>query len=373
MGGGIMHIAIVGCGQLSRMLALAGIPLGLRFSFIADEPMQDTRCVQQLGKVVHWEPGQAPEDFYNALGRPTVVTAEKEQIDVALLHSLQPFCDVHPSSASFTVLQDRSKEKLLLADLGISFTPYIHARSAVEAIEKLSLPLIAKSCRNGYDGKNQKILRDLQDAIAFDDKEDIQNHIIEQWVPFEREVSVISVRDRSGNICHYPLTENVHESGILKYSIAPARQVSAIAARTARDSIARIMESTDYVGVMAMECFLTEGQLLVNEIAPRVHNSGHWTQSGCKTSQFENHLRAIAGLPLGSTENHSIAGMVNLIGTGVPSEVACSSNSTLHWYNKTERPGRKVGHVNFSGSNHEDLLRTMNAFKRDVLETRPDS
>ncbi len=355
------------------MLALAGIPLGFRFSFIADDLGQDTRCVEQLGTVVHWHPGQSPGDLYDLLGRPDVVTAEKEQIDISLLELLQTLCDVHPNPASFAVLQDRSREKRLLDDLQIPTAPYVHARPAAEAVRKLSLPIVAKSCRGGYDGKNQQILRNARDIADFDAHPEERDFILEQWMPFEREVSIVSVRDRSGNISHYPITENMHESGILRHSIAPARNVSGVTARAAREYIASVMQFTDYVGVMAMECFIVDGDLLVNEIAPRVHNSGHWTQSGCKTSQFENHLRAIAGLPLGSTENHGISGMVNLIGTGVPTGSALSPHSTLHWYNKTERPGRKLGHVNFSGSTHEDLLQKMDRFRAEVLETRPDS
>ena len=260
----------------------------------------------------------------------------------------------------------------MLAEQGITSAPYVFARPAVTAIETLSLPAVAKSCRGGYDGKNQQILRNRQDAIGFDAGTNADHYIIEQWVPFEREVSMISVRDRLGNIRHYPLTENVHENGILKHSIAPARGVTAATADSAQDYIATVMHSTNYVGVMAMECFMVEGDLLVNEIAPRVHNSGHWTQSGCNTSQFENHLRAIAGLALGNTDNHSVSGMVNLIGTGVPTETAFSTNSTMHWYNKKERPGRKLGHVNFSSASHEELLQKMNLFRRSAMETRAE-
>lgn len=365
-----MHVAIVGCGQLSRMLALAGIPLGFRFSFIADDPGQDTRCVEQLGAVIRWVPGQSPDELYDLLGKPDVITAEKEQIDISLLQSLLPFCPVHPNPGSFADLQDRSKEKQLLDKLGIPGAPYVEGKDDKEVSARLSLPVVAKSCRGGYDGKNQQLLRTEQDVMAFYARGEQQHYIIEQWMPFEREVSIISVRDCSGNISHYPITENVHEDGILKHSIAPARQMPGAAARAAQHHIARIMQSTDYVGVMAMECFIVEGQLLVNEIAPRVHNSGHWTQTGCKTSQFENHLRAISGLPLGSTQQHSVSGMVNLIGTEVPTKAAFSTHSTMHWYNKAVRPGRKLGHVNFSGASHDELLQKMNRFRREAIDAR---
>ena len=368
-----MHIAIVGCGQLSRMLALAGIPLGFKFSFVADDLGQDTRCVEQLGSVVHWHEAQTPAQLIEALGHPDVITTEKEQIDPTLLRSLQPFCTVHPNPDAFAALQDRSKEKQLLAELGVPSAPHVYRESAAEAAAKLSLPLVAKSCRGGYDGKNQQILRTAADVAAFDDRGEHDDYIIEQWIPFEREVSIISVRGRDGSIGHYPITENVHESGILKHSIAPARQVPEETVHAAQQYISRVMEATGYVGVMAMECFVVDGGLLVNEIAPRVHNSGHWTQTGCKTSQFENHLRAIAGLPLGGTDNHSIAGMVNLIGSGVPAETALSTHSTLHWYNKTARPGRKLGHVNFCSSSHDELLRQMDQFRQEATVAVQDA
>ncbi len=361
-----MHIAIIGCGQLSRMLALAGIPLGFRFSFIADDPGQDTACVEQLGAVVHWRPGQAPQELVAALGGPDVVTAEKEQIDPDLLRALETCCTVHPNPGAFAALQDRGREKRLLADLGIPSTPHVLGRTAAAAAASLSLPMVAKSCRGGYDGRNQQLLRTPEDIAAYDARAGHADYIIEQWIPFEREVSLISVRDRAGHIKHYPVTENVHESGILRHSIAPARNLPMAATRAAHDYAARVLQAIDYVGVMAMECFIVQGELLVNEIAPRVHNSGHWTQAGCKTSQFENHLRAITGLPLGSTENHSIAGMVNLIGNRVPAEAALSTHSTLHWYNKTAKPGRKLGHVNFSGSSHDELLQRMDRFRRET-------
>lgn len=368
-----MHIAIIGCGQLSRMLALAGIPLGFRFSFIADTPDTDARPVERLGTVIGWERERSAASLYARLGRPDVVTAEKEQVDTSLLELLSRYCAVHPNPAAFATFQDRRREKALLSRLRIPSSPHVHATSAAEAADKLTLPLVAKSCREGYDGKNQHILRTRQDVIAFDATARDGDFIIEQWVPFERELSIISARDTAGNISHYPITENVHENGILKHSVAPAENVSETLSLIAGDYITRVMHDTQYVGVMAMECFVVNGRLLVNEIAPRVHNSGHWTQSGCKTSQFENHLRAIAGLPLGSTDYHGVSGMVNLIGRRVPTEAAFSTHSTMHWYDKAERPGRKLGHVNFHGASHEELKQKMSQFRREALEPRTGS
>ena len=201
-----MHIAIVGCGQLSRMLALAGIPLGFRFSFVADDEGQDTRCVEQLGDVVHWHEGQSPQALIDTLGQPDVITTEKEQIDPSLLRSLEPFCTVHPNPGAFAALQDRSKEKQLLAELDVPSAPHVYRESAAEASKRLSLPLVAKSCRGGYDGKNQEILRTAQDVAAFDTRGEHDDYIIEQWIPFEREVSIISVRGQDGRIELYRIS-----------------------------------------------------------------------------------------------------------------------------------------------------------------------
>jgi 5-(carboxyamino)imidazole ribonucleotide synthase len=354
------------------MLALAGIPLGFSFSFVAETPEEDTRCVRQLGTVVRRRAGQSPGELYDELGKPEVLTAEKEQIECSLLHAMQHYCTVHPNPGSFATLQDRLEEKRLLDELGIPTAAYLHGETAAASAEQLSLPVVVKSCRGGYDGKNQWVLRSPQAVATFDSSAHRDRQIIEKWVPFDREVSIVSVRDANGDIGHYPMSENVHEEGILWYSIAPVPDFSEDMLTTAQGYISKVMHALEYVGVMAIEFFVTGKELLVNEIAPRVHNSGHWTQSGSKTSQFENHLRAITGLPLGSTENHSVSGMMNLIGTGVPPREALSSLSTLHWYDKAARPGRKLGHVNFVGRSHEELTHQMDAFRQSVVIDRPD-
>lgn len=365
-----MHIAIVGCGQLSRMLALAGIPLGFTFSFIAEHEGEDTSCVQHLGRVVHRHPKLTAEGLYEELGRPKVLTVEKEQIDPALLVELGQYCAVHPNPKAFATLHDRLSEKELLEQLQIMSAPHAYGVSAAEAAQRLGLPIVVKSCRDGYDGKHQRILRDERDIMDFDRGGFDQHCIFEQWIPFEKEVSLISVRGLSGQVCHYPITENIHDRGMLAQSIAPGRDISAAMSATAQDYITQVMEALDYVGVIAMECFVLGEQILVNEIAPRVHNSGHWTQAGCASSQFENHIRAITGLPLGNTISRGVSGMVNLIGTSAPPQRAFSLNSTLHWYNKSIRPGRKLGHVNFFGNSHDELIRDMNQFRQELVNSR---
>ncbi|MEH6911642.1 MAG: 5-(carboxyamino)imidazole ribonucleotide synthase [Oceanicoccus sp.] len=359
-----MHIAIIGCGQLSRMLALAGIPSGLKFSFINDGAQHDTSCVDGLGTVVEWQSGDLFSSLYTALGHPDIVTAEKEQLDISLLIGLQQHCTVHPNPEAFAICQDRYKEKQLLDTLQIPCARYTYGEPLDVSIEQLSLPIVVKSCRDGYDGKNQSVLKTQQDVETLKhtfthQKTNIQDYIAEQWIPFDKEISLVSVRAENGEILHYPLTENRHINGILRQSIAPAPDISSELVTRAQAYLASIANELDYVGVIAMECFVMGDKLLVNELAPRVHNSGHWTQSGSLTCQFENHLRAITGAALGSTTHHGLTGMVNLIGTSKPDINQLSSNSKLHWYDKTVRPGRKLGHINFHEQNAEQLLTVM--------------
>lgn len=358
-----MHIAIIGCGQLSRMLALAGIPLGFTFSFVADS-REDIRCVEGLGTTVRWRPGESVQRLYQDLGKPERITVEKEQVDISLLNALQEYCVISPNLEAITTCGQRHREKRLLDKLGIASSPYTYGKSAADSAAILSLPMIAKSCNEGYDGKNQWMLTTSEEITSFDQQLDRRKHIIEQWIPFDKEVSQLSVRSQTGEIRHYPLTENQHKGGILQQSIAPATNIPTATIVLAQNRISQIMEALDYVGVMAMECFVVGEKLLVNELAPRVHNSGHWTQSGSTTCQFENHLRAIAGMTLGSTETHGVAGMLNLIGTDKPPLTLLSPRAKLHWYGKVIRPGRKLGHINLTGSSYQHLDGELQLFKK---------
>ena len=361
-----MRVAIVGCGQLSRMLALAGIPLGIQFSFINDNGAPDTVCVDGLGIVASWRQGDSVAALYEQLGRPQCVTVEKEQLDVELLIALEKHCPVYPNPLAVSACQNRHREKQLLEQLGIPASPYTFGQSAKETLASLALPVVAKSCSEGYDGKNQWVIRTEQDAQDFDEVAKQDDYIIEQWIPFEREVSQVSVRGIDGDIRHYPLAENQHTSGILTRTIAPAPDVNPALIVQAQDYMQRLLEELEYVGVLAMECFVTPKQLLVNELAPRVHNSGHWTQSGSLTSQFENHVRAVAGLPLGSTQAHGVAGMINLIGAAHPPLQSMSERCTVHWYNKSVRAGRKLGHVNFVAESLDGLQQDMARFSESA-------
>lgn len=354
-----MHIAIVGCGQLSRMLALAGIPMGFKFSFIADHD-EDTRCVEGLGHIEPWQSGESISALYEALARPNIVTVEKEQVDVSLLLALQSYCPVYPNPQAFSTCQHRHREKQLLQQLGIPCAQFSYGLPSNANATEVPLPVVVKSCREGYDGKNQWMLRTPQDVETFRAGAKEPNYIIEQLVTFDKEISQVSVRAVNGNIRHYPLTENHHEQGILKQSIAPATDINEKLSFAAQDYISRIMKTLDYVGVLAMECFVVKDTLLVNELAPRVHNSGHWTQSGSTVCQFENHLRAISNLALGSTHSFGVTGMINLIGTEKPPMSSLMAHSRLHWYGKVVRPGRKLGHINIASEDYDSLRQYMN-------------
>jgi len=367
-----MRIAIIGCGQLSRMLALAGIPAGVEFSFIHDDRQQNRDCVEGLGliefaplkKEVNGKLAYDAEEIkalYNALGQPDCVTVEKEQVDLELVQALAPLCAIYPSVAAIEACQHRGKEKALLTRLDIPTSDYFYNSSAVEAIKTLGLPAMVKSCTEGYDGKNQWLLKSEADAVEFDAL-NIDDYIIEAFVNFDKEVSQISVRAKDGQIKHYPLTDNVHVKGMLTQSLAPAQNMTESQVSTAQMYMEKLLNEVDYVGVMAMECFVIGDKLKINELAPRVHNSGHWTQSGSATCQFENHIRALANFSLGCTAQISVAGMLNLVGVERPAFERIAENAKLHWYNKTVKPNRKLGHINFVANDHQTVSEQMNKF-----------
>lgn len=361
-----MRVGIIGCGQLARMLALAGIGMGMRFSFVNDNGSPDTPCVEGLGKVVAWQPGDSAASLYDALGKPDCITVEKEQVDSELLQALAPLCRLSPNVESVEIIKDRRREKALVDSLQIPTARHVVGVTAKEAVAELGYAVVAKSCTEGYDGKNQWVIRNEADAAAFDAQENPADYIFEQFIPFEREVSLVGARNTAGDIVFYPLAENSHEKGILHRSVVPAPDLSGTLIEHANDSMRRIMEHLDYVGVLAIEMFVTPEGLLVNELAPRVHNSGHWSQHGADTCQFENHLRAICGMALGSTRVRGFAGMVNLLGCEFPPLETITANASLNWYGKSVRPGRKLGHVNFVSDDYAALLEDMQRFQAQV-------
>jgi 5-(carboxyamino)imidazole ribonucleotide synthase len=340
-----MNVGVLGGGQLGRMLALAGYPLGMRFRFLDPSPVAPVRRVAEQIVGAYDEP-EVLKRFADGLD---VATYEFENVPVETVRRLAAVVPVYPPPRALEIAQDRLCEKAFFAELGVATASFakVDTRTDLEtAISRIGLPAVLKTRRMGYDGKGQTVLRGAADVEPAWQSMQGTGLILEGFVGFARELSVIAVRGRYGALAYYPLVENQHRDGILRVSIAPApRSHGALYAQA--EAIARAaLKALDYVGVLAIELFEVDGRLLVNEIAPRVHNSGHWTIEGAQTSQFANHLRAIAGLPLGSTAVRGQAAMINLIGT-LPdaAEILKIDGAYIHLYDKEPRPGRKLGHV----------------------------
>lgn len=364
-----MQIAIYGCGQLARMMALAGWSMDLQFSFLA-EPDENTDCVTGLGKVIRRQSGLNGAKLYEALGKPQVLTVEREDVDIELLESLRPFCSIYPDPQAIAVSQHRGREKIALENLGIPVAPFRLANSAAtirEAVEELGFPVFIKSCEQGYDGQNQwKVANQQQFSALLTEKISFPEVVVEKKINFDCEVSLLAVRNPQDHYAFYPLTKNEHRDGILISSFAPADDLPVDIFIRAKEIASTLLRELQYVGVLAIEFFIVEGHLQVNEIAPRVHNSGHWTQTGEACSQFENHLRAITGLGLGRTEISGYSGMVNLLGQRASQEVIGQENVQFNWYQKALRPRRKVGHLNLHNSHREELLQQMKEIKNQL-------
>lgn len=342
----MIRVGILGGGQLGRMLALAGIPLGMRFRFL--DPAADCPAAQ-LGEHVcaPFEDRAALDRFADGLD---VITWEFENVPVASARYLAARVPVRPDPLALEVGQDRCDEKTFLRSLGIGtaeFQPVSSDEALRAAVEDIGLPAVVKSRRHGYDGRGQAALRAVADVDAAWSAIGGVPAIVESFVPFRRELSIVVARGVDGAIASYPLVENVHRHGILWTTTAPAPDVSAALQVRAEGHARALLERLGYVGVLAIELFEREdGELLVNEIAPRVHNSGHWSIEGAVTSQFANHMRAVAGLPLGAAAAVGHSAMVNLIGTiPAPARVLALPDAHLHLYGKEPRPGRKLGHV----------------------------
>ena len=351
-------VGVLGAGQLGRMLALEGMPLGFDFRFYdpgGGEP------VHGLG--VHdraeWDDDAAIDAFRDAVD---VVTWEFENVPVALVERLRETVPVFPSAKGLATAQDRWVEKTTFERIGIPTNGFRNVESAADlraAIADLGLPAVLKTRRFGYDGKGQAVLgldgADVDADAVFADLGSVPC-IYEAFVDFEREVSLVGVRGRDGDTRFYPLVENVHVNGILRRTTAPAPAPRPENEEAAHDYMSRLFDELGYVGALAIEFFVTPDGLLANEIAPRVHNSGHWTQDGAVTSQFENHVRAVTGLPLGDTSVPAHTVMVNLIGD-VPTDLrpVLELEGRVHLYGKSSRPGRKVGHVNVTGADPAEV------------------
>ena len=362
-----MIIGILGGGQLGRMLALAGYPLGLRFRLF--DPAPDA-CGGQVAELITGDYSDRAALDRFAVGLD-VVTYEFENVPVAAANYLAERLPVYPPSAALEIAQDRLNEKRFFAGIGVPVPPYHAVSSRAElaaAVTELGLPAVLKTRREGYDGKGQVVLRNPAELEAAWDAFGGKPLLLEGFVPFEREVSALGVRGRDGNIRVYPLVENVHRDGILRRSTAPA----AVTPRMASDAEAVMraaLQALDYVGVLAIEFFVAQGQLLANEMAPRVHNSGHWTIDGAITSQFENHVRAVCGLPLGNPSAISDSVMLNIIGE-LPdiAGLLAIPGAHLHLYGKDPRPGRKLGHVTLLTDASERSEADIQAARRIVAD-----
>ncbi|RWF45779.1 MAG: 5-(carboxyamino)imidazole ribonucleotide synthase [Mesorhizobium sp.] len=342
-------IGIIGGGQLGRMLAMAAARLGYRT--IVLEPQPDCPAAQVANKQIT-APYDDPAALAELAAASAVVTYEFENVPVAAATALAAKVAVYPPARALDVAQDRVSEKTFLNSIGIAtadFRPVDTDDELTAALKAFGGSGILKTLRMGYDGKGQRVFRNMEAGGFAGTCEAMGNVplILESFVPFEREISVIAARGIDGAVAAYDPAENVHRDGILHTSTLPAgiKPETAVAARVAAS---KILSALDYVGVIGVEFFvLADGSLLANEIAPRVHNSGHWTEAACIVSQFEQHIRAIAGLPLGSPNRHSDCVMENLIGDDVlrvPALLA-EPDLMLHLYGKAEaRPGRKMGH-----------------------------
>jgi len=343
-----MTIGIVGAGQLGQMLALAGYPLGLDFLFF------DRSADTPAGRIAPLLAGEFHDEALLAelARRSDVISFDWENISVAALRRAARGTRIAPPLRALGVAQDRLAEKHCFERLSIPTTRFaaVDSRTALaHSVDRIGLPGVLKTRRFGYDGKGQHVLRTRDDIDIAWDALGSAPLLYEQFVPFDYEVSVIGVRARSGEIGIYPLNRNFHLDGILRLTLAPwnAPRLTAAAGRSLR----KLLEDFNYVGVLTLEFFVQRGRLLANEMAPRVHNSGHWTIEGAVTSQFENHVRAIAGLPLGTTAARGHSAMINLVGT-MPAARRFLAEPGLHWhdYRKEPRHGRKLGHCTINES-----------------------
>ena len=344
-----MRIGIIGAGQLGQMLGFAARDLDVECRFLDPSVSPPARV---CGDVIQ-RPFDDPDALAALAADCDVITYEFENVPVAALRIIENKIAVYPPLAALQQAQDRLNEKQLFERLDIPLPGYraIDTREdMVAAADALGLPMVVKTRRLGYDGRGQFVVRSVNDIDAAWGALGTQSLIAEQWVPFDYEISSIGVRNVNGEIRHYALCHNVHEQGILRTTRSPVEEPQ-LAGRAAR-YMNSLLDHLNYVGVLVLELFVKDNGLLANEFAPRVHNSGHWTIEGADTSQFENHLRAVLNLELGSTASRGYSGMINLIGE-IPEAVRAVGQGFLHDYGKDPRPGRKLGHVTINADTIE--------------------
>ncbi len=363
-----MHVLVLGAGQLARMMALAGAPLNIKLSAFD----------VGTGNIVHpLTQAHLGHGLENAIEQADVITAEFEHIPHDVLDICEKSGKFLPSTEAIKAGGDRRLEKALLDKAKVSNAKYYvinNREDFTAAIDHVGFPMVLKSTLGGYDGKGQWRLKTEFDAetvwqeIALCIAETPNQAIVaEEFVPFDREVSLVGARGKNGEIEVYPLAENIHTDGVLSLSTAI---VNIELQQQAQKMFTAVAEELDYVGVLALEFFDVQGRLLVNEIAPRVHNSGHWTQQGAETCQFENHLRAVCGLPLGGTNMIRPTTMVNILGEDtLPQSVLSQHACHIHWYGKEKRPGRKMGHINVCANNLKTLRQELIRLADQMDET----
>jgi 5-(carboxyamino)imidazole ribonucleotide synthase len=337
-----LNVGIVGAGQLGRMMALAGYPLGIRCSFL------DKSAGAPAAQVAPILTGDLEDPVLLAelASKSDVLTFDWENISGKALAPLESLTSVRPPRAALEISQDRLQEKALFKRLRIpvaEHAPVDSREDLADAARKLGIPGVLKTRRMGYDGKGQFLIRRPEDIDSAWSSLGAADLIYEKFQSFSREISLVAARSPGGDVVYYPLSANTHGGGILRYGIAP--YANRALERTAKIYMKRVLSSLEYSGVLAIEFFVVKGRLIANEMAPRVHNTGHWTIEGCVTSQFENHLRAICGLPLGSTRPLGHTAMINFLGE-MPDRgrLLGIDGLAFHDYGKEPRAGRKLGH-----------------------------
>lgn len=364
-----MNVLVLGAGQLARMMALAVKPLNIEIR------AYDVGSKQVLNPLA---PEQVFGNLTDGIQYADAITAEFEHVAHDVLALCEASGKLKPTSQAIKIGGDRRLEKQLLEQCQADNAKHVIVKdkeSFDEALNQLSLPIIFKSALEGYDGKGQWRLKfesqtsqtwlELNEFLKSNAKQGI---VAEQMVPFQREVSLVGMRGHNGEIKVYPLTENHHTDGVLSVSLALDNEQKI--QQQATEVFTRLTNKIDYVGTLAIEFFQVGDKLLVNEIAPRVHNSGHWTQQGADTCQFANHIRAVCGLPLGNTELIRPTAMINILGEDtIPNQMLSMPGVAVHWYGKSKRPGRKMGHINVSGNSQEQLNQRLSA----IADTLPDA
>ncbi len=370
-----MSVVILGSGQLAKMLAEAGNEIGISSTFVVQHGVS-ADPVAGLGKVRRHDSDDEARECMASLPDVAAVTVETENTASSLLSLLSESYPVRPNTACVVACQNREHERQLLDHLDIPTAPHTVAREFNElssAVEKIGFPLVLKTLSEGYDGKGQWVVDSAEEWESFDQSTLTLPLLVEKKIDFIREISLIGVRTPAGEIRFYPPAENIHIGGILIASFAPAANFSDKILQQAEANLTKLMEHLDYQGVMAMECFQTADGLLVNELAPRVHNSGHWTMDSDVTSQFENHMRAITGQELGPTQTQKHTLMLNILGEIPATLTAAPEPFSLYDYRKSARPGRKVGHLNLQYSDSKSLLSALQSLAKvwpnELVET----